>query len=397
MAWCYTRACGRYAGVAKASVRHNLQAWRHVAVIRMCNLKSGFQHAKLGETAAAYAGCKLATLTPAMRGCVLEAAARGFLMKLEPNSIMLDPVPGEKCDGTRRAVNQAEYDWLHDGRRVQCKSAQLSWRATSNSWLACFRHIKPELLDELLLVLYVPGQLLFFRHDCKTGLSSNGRTTAATGSFMYVYAPKQMQSISSAQACIISKLRSSPSCTFLGGLDTCSELVCQLLQTSASSEKMRLEQEAFHCHPLQLEHPPSVRGILVQNIVQEVDSILHPYTSVKGERKDSPYDWCRDDLRVECKHSRMAWNRRRWVCRFSRVKQAHFDILYLALDSPAGLLVVEFRGAKFLTGTGISQEVNGKNIEISAPIGKVQWSEAVATMMQKLVVAGSVHVATVVW
>ena len=109
----------------KAQGYSQLLTQRCVAVIRLCDLKTRFQDAELGVTAAAYAGCRLAALTPAMRGNMLETVARGFSQQLEPNSTILNPSPGERCDGRRRGISQAEYDWLHDGRRVQCKSAQL--------------------------------------------------------------------------------------------------------------------------------------------------------------------------------------------------------------------------------------------------------------------------------
>ena len=347
----------------------------------------------MGATAAAYAGCKLAALTPSMRGFMLETVARGFLQQLEPNSIILNPIPGERCDGFRRGLKQAEYDWLHDGRRVQCKSSQLCWNVRQRRWQARFRDIKPGLCDELVLVLYVPGRLHFLRQEFQSGSFSVGPSKTLS-------APAGLEDISDATSHVKLKILEGLTCRFLGMLDICDQLVGQALDVHTQRLKVTIEMEAFRSHPLGegWHNSLSTRGIMIQRMVQEVDSLLHPgATQVEGTTYHSPFDWCRSGLRVECKHGRIAWGQNRWLCNFAWVKQTSFDLLYLAIDTPSGLQILQFGGTKFLSSTGTREEAAGKQIRISGPFGVRCWLESVNAMTKKLVAAGSTHVATVEW
>ena len=383
----------KWLGAAKGCNHFELLALRRIAIIRMCDLKSRFHEAELGTTAAAYAGCKLAALTPSKRGLVLETVAKAFLKKLEPNSIIIDPVPSEtKCNGTRRGVKQAEYDWLHDGRRIQCKSSQVYWDASRRRWQACFRRIRPGWFDELLLVLYVPGQLHFFCHDFQAGLSP--AESSARMHALSVCGPRGCEDLNNAQPHLTSRLHESLSCKFVGMLGTRDELLEQSLRSDTRSLKFDLEFEAFHQHPLGSHISPSSRGRAIQNLVQEVDSLLHRGAAcVKG----TTYDWCRSGVRVECKHSRMAWKKNTWVCAFGGVKSHNFDLLYLAIDTPTALRILQFGGSKFVQSQGLRGEVEGIAIQVGGIAGLRSWSDSADAITNKLVAAGSTHVATVMW
>ncbi|CAJ1423759.1 unnamed protein product [Effrenium voratum] len=311
--------CGVFAyrcrclGAAKAQGYFQLLTQRRVAVIHLCDLKAGFHDVELSATAAAYAGCSLATLTPSMRGYVLEAIARGFLRKLEPRSSILNPIPGDKCNGDKRAEKQAEYDWLQDGMRVQCKSAQLYWDSSNRRWQVRFRHIKPSLFDELVPVLYIPGRLYFLRQDSQSGLSFAGRAIAR-GHAKTITAPTGLKDISDAASHIKLKIQELLNCRLLGMEDICDQLVGQAFDLHQRL-KVTIELEAFRKHPLVQGryNSPSTRGIAIQNMVQEVDSLLYPgATHVESTTYNSPFDWRRSGLRVECKHSRIAWTRNSW-------------------------------------------------------------------------------------
>ena len=379
---------------AGAGVQSGVFACRHVAVISMCDLASGFNHAELGVTAAAYAGCKLSSLVPAKRGLVLETVARGFLQKLEPNSTLVGPVLGDKCDGRRRGAKQAEYDWLRDGRRVQCKSAQLHWLESQSKWHARFRGIKPASFDELLLILYSPGQLHFFRQDTQGSSSPASGRSGARGRDMAFSVPRGWDDPKTAKKHLVSMLKQSRACTFLGKLEASDELITSALHTHTDGLKFDLERDSFYDHPLAF-YTPTYRALAIQQIVQEVDSLLHHGVACS---KSTRYDWRRGELRVECKHSRIAWSRNRWTCKFWWVKRANFDLLYLAIDTPAGLRIFQFGGTKFLQSTGKSEASLGKAIQVSGPAAVKCWSESVGVMTDKLLVmAGSKHVANVVW
>merc|ERR1711965_183437 len=84
----------------------------------------------------------------------------------------------------------AAYDWQRDGRRVACKSAQMIWDGSSQRWKLQFHKIKLDACDELLLAAYTPEGVHLFRHDGRAGLSTNGKSTAATGKEIQFYGPK---------------------------------------------------------------------------------------------------------------------------------------------------------------------------------------------------------------
>ena len=140
-------------------------------------------------TASTFAGAPLASLTGDTRGKVLTGYARRCDADEHPGAVIEDAVAGEAVDGRRLAQNQAAYDWQRDGRRVACKSAQLTWDDSTQRWQLQFREIKLDACDELLLAAYTPEGVHLFRHDRRAGLSTNGKSTAATGKQVKFYGP----------------------------------------------------------------------------------------------------------------------------------------------------------------------------------------------------------------
>ena len=78
---------------------------------------------------------------------------------------------------------------MRDDRRVACRSAQLLWRKATRNWSFQFRNVQLPLVgvrdaapfDELLLVCYSPKGIHLYRHDQRSGVSTNGKNTALTG------------------------------------------------------------------------------------------------------------------------------------------------------------------------------------------------------------------------
>ena len=149
-------------------------------------------------TASTFAGAPLASLDAVTRGKVLTAFARGCDAELHPGAVIEDAEAGERVDGVRRGQNTAEYDWRRDGRRVACKSAQLVWHAGKGHayWKLQFCNVKlatderDAAFDELLLAAYTPEGVHVFRHDLKSGVSTSGKSTAATGKHIVFAGPR---------------------------------------------------------------------------------------------------------------------------------------------------------------------------------------------------------------
>ena len=150
-----------------------------------------------GVTASTFAGVPLAALASASRAKVLTEFARQCDAARHPDAAFADAEPGEDVNGNRRAQNQAPYDWQRDGRRVACKMAQLTWVRSSKCWQLLFQEVKlpregerEAAFDELLLAAYTPEGVHLFRHDQRRGVSTNGKSTAATGQQIGFVGPK---------------------------------------------------------------------------------------------------------------------------------------------------------------------------------------------------------------
>ena len=138
----------------------------------------------------------LASHDTVTRAKVLTAFARRCDEESNPGAAFEDAVAGLCVGGTRRAQDQAEYDWSRDGRRVACKSAQLAWNRDMEFWKLTFSNVKlrregaeAAAFDELLLAVYSPAGVHLFRHDLRAGVSSDGKATAATGSQLKFVGP----------------------------------------------------------------------------------------------------------------------------------------------------------------------------------------------------------------
>ena len=141
-------------------------------------------------TASTFAGAPLASHDAVTRGKVLTGYARRCDADEHPGAVIEDAVAGEAVDGRRRGQTQAAYDWQRDGRRVACKSAQLRWNDDQQFWMLQFHAVKPDACDELLLAAYTPEGVHLFRHDRRAGLSTHGKSTAATGKVIQFVGPK---------------------------------------------------------------------------------------------------------------------------------------------------------------------------------------------------------------
>eukprot|EP00438_Fugacium_kawagutii_P032988 Skav223989 [mRNA] locus=scaffold6785:25553:26569:+ [translate_table: standard] len=337
-------------------------------------------------------------ISPALRGHVLEDVARKVYQRHHPKSAIHDPTPGYRCDGKRRSSNQAEFDWMCDEIRVQCKSGRLRWgySGSGNSWQCQFSCIKPIMLDQLFLVLYGPIRLHFILHDGQTGLLSAGRGTSSSGNMLRYKAPVGITCPEEAQAQILEKMEQQ-ACTIIDSLDTSDGLILQAVHPILQTQKYQLEISGFENHPLS-GTTPGIRGMIIQDFVQEIDGFLNN-VQIFSENKRSHFDWHRNGVFVECKHSRMAWcsHQKNWICRFSGIKSEHFDLLYLALDTPSAINILKFEGSKYVTSNGMWEDSKGKNIQIRGPKMVTDWSEALDVIMRKLITSGSEHVACVKW
>ena len=367
-----------------------LVAARGLVTIPFEELRSRISIDKGWQTRDAYAGCQLATLSPQSRGHVLERAVRSIYAQLQPGCVISDPTPGQRCDGRRRSLHQAEYDWMCDARRVECKTGQLCWSEKHSVWTVSFHNIKFELLDELLLIMYTPFRIHLLLHDHKSGVSCTGSRAASRGVRVKYSSPKHVRSCAAATQAILEQF----ACQLVASEPTSHEAVQQAYGHYGRSMAAQKASAAFRDHPLG-GMTPTARGMYIEQLVWEVDRMLYPSSHFRSQLHTARQDWFRDNLRVECKHGRLYLSAGRWTCRFSAIKFQSFDSLYLAIDSPAGIFILQHAGDKFRSTSGVETAHMGENIAVRAPKRVVDCHEAAQIVVDKLVQTGSKHLATI--
>jgi len=158
---------------------------------------------------AIYKGCDVATLSNPVRGKVVEQVVRNTCAILDPASAFSKPELGNCSNGAKRGHWTAEYDWLHNGKRIECKSSRLHWNSSSMRWYISFQKVKFLSFDELLVAFYTPDTLHVYRHDCHFGVSERGRDTKLIGHAIHIRGPCGVEDWQTAEVIILGKLNSS--------------------------------------------------------------------------------------------------------------------------------------------------------------------------------------------
>ena len=153
----------------------------------------------------AYKGVPLATHSPQARGQILEHVARRVMENIMGVKSS-DPLSGVGINGRKRGRNKEAYDFMIEGRRVEVKSAQLSWDGYHNYWYAIWPNVKRDEYDDLLLVLYTPYCLHIFLHDNSYGISTHGKSQDSSGGRVQVFGPSNEPLMSVAMDTILKKM-----------------------------------------------------------------------------------------------------------------------------------------------------------------------------------------------
>ncbi|CAK9015822.1 unnamed protein product [Durusdinium trenchii] len=357
------------------------------------------------------AGHELSLLSGTRRGKVLEQFCKKELARLNPNSKIEEPAEGTRFDGTRRSLYHSEYDFTMDGRKVECKSSQLSWNNHAKCWGFQFSSIKLPWLgfrdqapfDDLYLTLFSPDSLHIIKHDLQTGVSKVGELTGRSGHKIFVSGARGQEGWQSARSQILGKLLAAGHCELVAHIDLSGTEVRAFLAEQLEGMAARQDHEY---KGVPLNHTgPELRGFRIEKIAFEVDRILHPHVSFEFSRSSSEVDWVRGDVKVENKHGQMLFDPGRgcWYCNFFSIKcaganvRAHnlFDELWLAIYSPFGLHFLKHPGD---FDPSVMQGPRGKHLRLSAPRHVLDVKVALDHMLKKMEVDwGCQPLATVLW
>lgn len=377
------------------------------------------------ETFSEYAGMPLADLSLSKRGEVLAVLVRNVIADIYPDAQIVSASRGYCQDARRRGWNMTEYDWLWNGRRIECKSAQFCWNTSQHHWGFCFQGIKlphvgaPRalpLFDDLLLALYTPHAVHIYLHNLELGLSASGRRTADIGHQLKLTGPSKERSLSIALSGVLRKLDSaSNNCKRIAAVPLADERMSAALAACRPHSKASIYKDI----PL-ADMNGSARGLCLQAIARTVDAMIHPDAiiedagggglRVNGARRghnQAHYDWTRNGQRIECKSSQLSWDRywMRWYCTFHNIKfgqngshnDTMFDELQLVFHTPRGIYVYRHDLKLGIARRGKATAVLGSVVQLYGPARQEHWSVALDVILCKLNNSDCSRIAYIPW
>ena len=365
-----------------------------------------FQHFfEEGPTEKVYANTPLAGLGQTQQGKILQEWAKGVLQKQNPQAEISDPDLGRCCNGRRRGVNMAAYDFLMGGRRVEVKSSRMFWSTTEGRWNVQFSNIKlpyrdrtQPAFDDLYLVILSPRGMHLIKHDLVTGIQTCGQRTDVCGHVIKVGGNRRAGCWEDALDQIMKKLGEKGRCALLDERPFQDPAFKQLASELVSPGT-----------PVVVGIPMSSmsrqkRGNRIQEIGLAIHRGLHPdsyfsRTGVGGNGARA--DWVRDTKSVELKSCVLTLDRsnNRWLCRFSWIKAGLFDELWLAIYTFAGIYFYRSRCCNCLglSKTGVLTKTHGHQLTFCGPSGELDPLEALRTIKAKMFSQGCELVAIVEW
>ena len=379
---------------------------RRVLVLPSSEFEHLFQE---GPTELAYAGTPAGRIKKNEQGRIGKAWARKVLQEQNPKSEILEPEPGTYSDGRRRGLYQAKYDFVLNGRKVQVKSARMTWFSTSQRgyyWLLRFKAVKlpygeraRAAFDDLYLVIMSPKGLHLIKHDLVTGVTAQGKSTEVGGYDIRVCGNAGTIGWEDALREMLEKL-----CVRGGGRVLDEHPFSELELEEMLSHRVSLGQAAIAGLPMS-SMSGEKRGKRIQEIGLAIDRRLHPcsdFTFVKGNcYVNAPVDWVRDTCGVELKSCRLTFDRlnSRWRCLFQCIKLDLFDELWLAIYTSIGIHYYQCKSCSGLgfCKVGVATEIHGHTLVFYGPCHQRDPSDAFKTIEAKMLSSGCELVGIVEW
>lgn len=347
------------------------------------------------------------------RGELFAKIVRKTIQELHPTAVLKDPELGFDCNGKPRRSGTEPYDFLWDGRRVEVKSALLSFLETPQQWQYFLQQIKLAnsnsdyaAFDVLLLCLVSPLHIFIVQHDLAFRVSRHGVATKPKGFCIQLRGPRQCGDWKASNEAILKQLLDlGTNCQLLANVS--------LRDLSSSFQKWRDEhphQQTYAQVPLSTVSSKHL-GQCIERLVRETQNLLRPElnmldpavtTRCDGRRRSHGqqlYDWMQDGRRFECKCATMRWNpcTKRWVFQFVAIKPSEHDELLLALRTPGGLHIYRHDGKCGMSRSGASTEVYGHEVSLYGP-GRVEcWKQSLADILRRLDASGCECLAYVDW
>ena len=379
-----------------------------------------------GQTCIEYAGDPLSAISEARRGILLETLARKMLERQYPERHSEDALSSLACvDGRRRNSHFAEWDFTHQGRRVELKTAKLCFDSRARTWRVGFFNVKfaragyraQQPFDDLYLLIYTPNAFYLIKHDLQTGVCAQGIRTSTEGHAIWLSGRSHETSWRNSLTTILDKLLSPGHCEFVQCSSKQDPLVTSLYD-NLLRQRTHPQAQAYERVPLHAVSPV-LRAQRVEKIALSIDRMMNPASMfasaagefVRGHRRgngNAAVDWIRDEVRVEvkCAQVRFDENKQRWHCEFRNIKDEstkidssmYFDELWLAIYSPFGLDFFKhpyYRSS--LSSRGVCTASMGKVLRVVGACHELCVKLSVERMKAKLAAARAELFCTVRW
>ena len=325
----------------------------------------------------------------------------------ESESEILEPEPGTCSDGRRRASNQAEYDFVLKGRKVEVKSARMTWVSTSQGgyWLLRFKAVKlpygertRAAFDDLYLVIVSPDGMHLIKHDLVT-VNTQGKSTEVEGYAVRVRGNTGTIAWEDASGEMLEKLCVRGGCRVVD-----EQPFSELKLEEILSNRVSPGEAAVAGLPMS-SMSGEKRGKRIQEIGLAIDRRLHPrsdFTCVKGNcYANAPVDWVRDTSGVKLKSCRLNFHRSKscWKCVFQCIKLDLFDELWLAIYTSIGIHYYQCKSCESLgfQRAGVATKVRGHNLPFHGPRGELDPLAALKTIQTQMRSSGCELIAIVEW
>ena len=373
--------------------------------------------------AAAFAGDRLSMISPYRRGQLLEDLAKRVLERRYPGSYFQDPPASTCLNGRRRSKHQAEWDGTFLGRRVEIKTARLSYSPTTDTWDLSFYGIKlardgraSQAFDDLYLLSFAPDGFHLLKHDLKLGLSTRGVRTVQHGHVVRLRGGCG-QSWKESLRTLLANLAMA-GCKLVETISKRDPLV-RAMYRRLSMAQLPLGDRVYKDTPWHTMSP-ALRSQRVERVCFEFDQMLNPdstFSSAAGELdtrghrrgvNNAAVDWIRDRTRVEVKYAKLHFcvAKNCWRCCFSNIKvpgcgggrTAYFDELWLVIYSPQGLHIFKHLHWRAHLCSGNWQRNGlGRPLMLSAKTNDHCVNSALNQMQVKLEAAGADFELMLVW
>ena len=337
--------------------------------------------AKCTATHDAYVGVPLADLSASARGDALEGVVRRVLEQ-RTGEAATDPFASTTVSGRKRGRNSAAYDFELSGRRVEVKSAQLTWDKHKSRWTTSWQNIKPDEHDDLYLALYTPSGVYIFLHDGVYGVSTQGKAQAACGGTVHAYGRRSEPSIAKATVVVCEKLAPM--------------LVAYVPREQLDVSERTTTHDTYVGVPL-ADLSTKARGDALEGVVRRVleqragEAATDPVASatVSGRKRgrfSAAYDFQLSDRRVEVKSAQLTWDKHksRWTAAWQHIKPGEHDDLYLALYTPSGVHIYLHDGVYGVSTRGKAQAANGGKVVAYGRCYEASIAKATAVVCEKL-------------